>query len=108
MCNEILKLKELLEKEGIPFEIAGTMDGYQIGYPVLPNNSDDICICSVIEFPGSYGYEDDRLEIMGLLNDDEAKYDSVSGHLTAEDVFGRIKKNYDERYEKIEEARQHD
>lgn len=105
MCNEILKLKDLLEKEGIPFEIAGTMDGYQIGYPVLPNNSDDIC--SVIEFPGSYGYDDDTLEIMGLLDDYEAQFDYVSGHLTAEDVFGRIKKDYDERCEKIEEAKRH-
>ena len=99
MCNEILKLKDLIEKEGIPFEFETRKDGYQLVYPSFSSNGN--FICSVVEFPGTYGYEDDKLEIMGLLTFDEYTYDTVVGHLTAEDVFERIKKHYEEYPEVI-------
>ena len=53
-------------------------------------------VCSVIEGYGTYGAEDDRLEIMGLLISEEEANDTVAGWLTAEDVFSRIKKHYEE------------
>lgn len=100
--KEIFKLKELLEKAKIPFEFAdrnplGTAvrwaEKWQIGYPVLPPNDENIC--SVIEGMGTYGQEQDLLEIMGLLSDEEREDDSVKGYLTAEDVFNRIKTHYE-------------
>lgn len=73
--KEIFKLKEMLEKAGIPFEMSSFFDGYQIGYPSLKD--DEYTVCSVIEHNGSYGRESDLLEIMGLLTDDEKKFDSL-------------------------------
>ena len=89
--NEILKLKEMLEKECIPFYIDEMYSGYHISYPKVGNGR----ICSVIEHSMSYGRNNDRLEIMGLLTDKELENDSVVGYLTAEEVFGRIKNHYE-------------
>ena len=97
--NEIFRLKKMLEDEGIPFEFmtmfkeSRTLSGYRIAYP---KDTTKHLVCSVIEHGGSYGHEQDLLEIMGLLTDDEKKGDSVAGWLTAEDVFNRIKEHYTE------------
>lgn len=48
---------------------------------------------SVVQGWCTYGNEDDKLEIMGLLTRDEKRSDSVVGWLTAEEVFNRIKKH---------------
>ena len=99
--NEIFRLKEMLEQAGIPFEFANRTnpkftwaEKWQIGYPVLPPSSERVC--SVLEGFGTYGAEDDKLEIMGLLTPKEEKKETVAGWLTAEDVFMRIKKHYEE------------
>lgn len=89
--QEILRLEVMLQENNIPHEKREYLGGWQICYP---NNAE--VICSVIEHDGSYGREDDRLEIMGLLTSEEEQYDSVVGHLTAEDVFNRIQKYYRE------------
>ena len=97
--KEIFKLKEMLEEANIPFEFEDNSGRsvhfrlYHIGYPVLPPVG---CVCSVVEGNGTYGGKIDKLEIMGLLTEEEKEYDSVKGCLTAEDVFGRIKKHYEE------------
>ena len=91
--KEILKLKKMLKKEKIPYEFHEWFDGYQIGYPVLKPLNERVC--SVIETKHSYGHDEDLLEIMGLLTEEESKDDSVLGHLTAENVFNRIKAHYD-------------
>ena len=70
--NEILKLKTMLEKAGIVFDF----------YPRK-------------ELHGGFC---DRLEIMGLLTKEERKDGTVKGWLTAEDVFARIKKHWEENY----------
>lgn len=95
MYNEILKLKEMLQNNGIPFEIDNMFGGYTIKYP-----SFEECVCSVIEHNGSYGHDDDKIEIMGLLTDEEYEEDTVVGWLTANDVFDRIKKHYEENKQK--------
>lgn len=41
-----------------------------------------------VEHFGSYGNEDDQEEIMGLLTPEEEKWDSVIGHLSAEESNG--------------------
>ena len=88
--NEILRLKEMLEKAEIPFEFNEYMGGYHLCYP-----NKKIKECSVIEHDGSYGREQDLLEIMGLLTDKELQNDDVVGFLSAENVFERIKKHYE-------------
>ena len=89
--KEIFRLKEMLEKATIPFKFKHVFrNGYQIVYP------NDTFICSVIEHDFSYGSDEDLLEIMGLLTNEERKFDSVKGWLTAENVFERIKKHYEE------------
>ena len=84
--TEILKLKELLEKAGIPFVFRRQFDGYTIKY------GDGAC--SVIEHSGSYGADENLLEIMGLTTKKERKNGAVLGYLTADNVFKRIRKHY--------------
>lgn len=88
--EEIFRLKEMLEKENISFIFRNLFDGFQICYPDTKNR-----VCSVIEHNGSYGHSQDRLEIMGLISDEETD-DEVLGYLTAENVFNRIYKHYKE------------
>ena len=56
-------------------------------------------IISIVQGYGTYGEEDDLLEIMGLLTEEEEKIDSVTGYLTAEDVFNRIVKYFKDKSE---------
>ena len=92
--TEIFKLKSMLEESNIPFEFNirefGADKLYHICYP----NGGHGRKCSVIQGKGSYGGEDNLLEIMGLLTEEEEEYDSVLGYLTAENVFDRIEKDF--------------
>lgn len=89
--REIFRLRNMLDKAGIPYLCEnGFMNGLAIAYP----NSEKV-VCSATEHDGSYGREADKIEIMGLLTDEESEYDSVVGWLTAEEVFERIKTNYE-------------
>lgn len=88
--TDILVLKDMLEKGGIPFEFEPLFDGYHICYP-----RKELYVCSVIEHAYSYGSSDDLLEINGLLTKKEAEYDDVVGYLTAINVFDRIKHHWD-------------
>ena len=105
--KEIFKLKRMLEKADIPFEFIecfgydkkllstfpDIMDHYQIFYP---SKGEDQKI-SVIGGFSAYGYEKDKLEIMGLLTPWERfEGNTVVGWLTAENVFKRIKKDWEE------------
>ena len=91
--QEILQLDKLLTEAGIPHEIEQTGDGWHICYPAMKGR----VICSVVEFTGTYGYRNDLLEIQGLLNKEERKYDSVVGFLSAEKVFARIQEDWERR-----------
>ena len=91
MYTEIFRLEEMLEKENIPFEFFDNGKSYQICCP----DSKDRYI-SVIQGGGSYGQNLDKLEIMGLLTEEEMEDDTVLGYLTAEEVFKRIKKHLKE------------
>lgn len=117
--KEIFKLKKMLEKADIPFEFIecfgydkrllsaypDIMDHYQICYPVF---DPDHRIISVIGGFGAYGYEHDKLEIMGLFTPWERfEGNTVIGWLTAENVFKRIKKDWEEnKNERISVAKQ--
>ena len=84
--REIIALDRLLQLKEIPHSFEKFMDGWQICYP----KNDGNWVVSVIEHCGSYGHEQDLLEIMGLLTPEEEQIDSVVGGLTFEDVYNRI------------------
>ena len=110
--QEIFRLKKMLEDADIPFtwrdgwgygkermeeikKIAPDLvEHYQICYPTFDEKYR--CV-SVIEGFGTYGAEEDRLEIMGLLTPEEQKHDRVVGHLSAEEVFKRIQNHYNRK-----------
>lgn len=95
--KEIFRLKKMLEDAKIPFDffemepqartIIPEWEHWHINYPSQAN-----CIVSVIEGIGTYGEQDDKLEIMGGLTKEEKEEGyEVIGWLTAEEVFNRIK-----------------
>jgi hypothetical protein len=85
--NEILKLREMLIKKGIPHKIDARLDGFII-YDVEGCPDFD-----AVEFSGTYGSDSDLIEIMGLLTEREKEDDDVVGWLTARKVMNRIEKN---------------
>ena len=89
--KEIFRLEQMLLESNVPYKLRRLIDGWQICYPDLPP---DNCVCSVIEHFGSYGHEDDLLEIMGLTQNDDGVDGTVEGWLSAEDVFNRICEHY--------------
>lgn len=92
--SEIFRLHGMLAGNDIPHVIRRCLDGWQVCYPMVRPNEG--CIIDAIEHFGSYGREKDLLEIMGLLTPEEEEHDSVCGYLTAENVFERIKKHWEE------------
>lgn len=100
--KEIFKLKALLDEADIPYELSIAnpeseyVGGFHLCYPKFDHISNGFKerVCSVIEHGGSYGNEEDLLEIMGLLTAEEEKEGSVRGYLTAENVYKRIRKHY--------------
>ena len=70
------------------------MDHYQLCYP----SNDENRKISVIGGFGAHGAEQDKLEIMGLLTPWERYHhgDSVIGWLTVDNVYKRIKKDWEE------------
>lgn len=99
--KEIIRLHEMLEGNDIPHVIRRCLDGWQVCYPCCRSN--DECIADAIEHQGSYGREEDLLEIMGLLTHEEEEYDSVAGYLTAENVFERFKEHWEAHKEEAYE-----
>jgi len=96
---EILKLKRMLEKAKIPFKFNDDFfNGYKKpSYQIIiyDKKNKKTKLCDVIYHFGSYGYEQNLLEIMGALTDDERENDSVLGYLTADEVFKRFKYCYE-------------
>ncbi|MBR6678755.1 MAG: hypothetical protein IKL58_00330 [Phascolarctobacterium sp.] len=100
---EIDRLDAILKEAGIPFERDDedlrpehSYWMYRIAYPkkVIVDGHFDT-VCSIIQGDCSYGGNENLLEIMGLLTVEEAEHDSVCGHLTAGNVFERIKKHWE-------------
>lgn len=89
--QEILKLDRMLTDASIPHTLDRLFDGWQVCYPAREQPE---LVMDAIEHYGSYGKDEDKLEIMGLLTPDEEEHDSVLGYLTAEDVFERIRKHH--------------
>lgn len=92
---EMDKLEQLLVEADIPYDKSRVFGGKQLQYPCKGDDR----VCSVILHKGSYGRSEGLLEIMGLLTDEELECDDVVGYLTADDVFSRIKKHWEEKGE---------
>lgn len=114
-CKEIFRLKRMLEKEKIPFEfIKGFGYDKEISKSDFPDLLEHYHICypkkgagmriSVIEGFGTYGREQDRLELLGGFTPYEKFHygNSPIGFLRAENVFKRIKKDWEENKKKGE------
>ena len=84
--KEILRLDHMLDKAGIYHELVRNWNGWCIIYYGHGDNH----VSDAIEHRGSYGQEEDKLEIMGLASDGL----DVEGWLTAEDVFVRWNKHW--------------
>ena len=95
--QEILKLDRMLTDASIPHTLDRFFDGWQVCYPT---REEPELVMDAIEHYGSYGKDEDKLEIMGLLTPDEEEQDSVLGYLTAEDVFERIRKHHNGEWDK--------
>ncbi len=81
--SEAFRLSRMLDAAGVAFHTEDVFGGLHL--------YDDDAGWSVIEHALSYGAGDDLLEIGGsILTAAEREADDVLGHLTAEDVFGRI------------------
>lgn len=99
--KEIFKLKVLLDINNIEYEfydrsILGLnkrVDRLHYQIIIYKDKEKTERLISIVEGLYTYGYEVDKLEIMGLLTEDEEKHDSVVGYLTANEVLDRIIRN---------------
>ena len=94
--TEIFRLRDMLDSAGIEYlytdeSFCLVNTPYEHYHIEVFNPNNHKRIISVIEGNGSYGREQNLLEIMGCLTPEEAENGSVAGWLTAEDVFERIK-----------------
>lgn len=95
---EIERLVSMLDEACIPYERDDDTE-----YNRLVNVSikrikypcNDNFICSAIQGDYTLGGRENLIEIMGLLTDEEHQYDEVRGYLTADEVFQRIKTDWD-------------
>lgn len=87
--TEILKLHRMLSAVNIPHSIDRMFDGWQIVYFYKGKQ-----IADVIQHFGSYGADENLLEIMGLLTPEEKEHHCVLGYLTAEEVFKRFEEDF--------------
>ena len=97
--TEIFKLKAMLENAKVEFEfidrsvdvkLVSLISSYQISVPNIGESQ----IISVNQGNGTYGGDEDLLEIFGLLTPEETKQGDVCGYLTAQNVFERIMAHY--------------
>ena len=94
--KEILKLDRMLSNAVIPHTCERLFDGWKVCYPSA--KSEEI-VMDAIEHYGSFGHDNDTLEIMGLLTPEEEAIDSVLGHLSADEVFARIWFHYTKQWD---------
>ena len=94
--TEIFRLKEMLEKENIPFEFEKDEEykEYIIRIPKECNKEE--CLMIVYQGEYTYGGRNNLLEICGgtTLEERKEQGEEYLGYLTAENVFERIKYCY--------------
>lgn len=99
-CGQLNILERYLKEHGIKYERIdkeklldnekriAQMEIHQINALDDTGNK----LWDVIFHPGSYGYEQGKLELYGCLVDEGKDGDSVAGWLTAQDVIERIER----------------
>lgn len=87
---EILKLENMLVEAGIPYEKKVHLGGW-----LIVMNDGDRYIGDAVEHCGSYGNDEDEIEIMGFDIDPAEEGDSVIGHLSADKTFEYFKRAFD-------------
>lgn len=92
--NPLTELRHLLDEAGIPYKNNPESFMFSIMDRVCYMRDENV-ICSAIWGPNSYGYEEGQIEIMGLLTEEEQERDNVVGYLTPEEVFRRIKEDWE-------------
>jgi hypothetical protein len=80
-------LDKLLTKANIKHILVRFIDGWQVA--IFTNDGEEK-ICDAVQHFGSYGQEEDKIEIMGGITAEEREGDSVLGYLTAEEVAKRF------------------
>lgn len=100
---EITKLRAMLDKAGIPHEDRDYMNTGGIDYQTLYPEAGDKAIYSVIFNKYSYGYEDGALEIAykPYMESGRNVSDGIQGWLSAEEVFKKIKKDWEKHNGRI-------
>lgn len=93
MYQEILRLDKMLTEANIPHTLRKLFDGWQVCYPNTIGSGQTTM--DAIQHRWSYGGDCNQIEIMGLLTPEEQEHDDVVGHLTAEQVFERIRNHYE-------------
>ena len=94
--NEMNKLIKLLAKADIPFEVRGQIfpdfehKMFEKAYVQVVAPSEEHCKIDAIWHPGSYGYEEGLLEIMGPPTEEYG--DGVVGHLTDEEALEHFRR----------------
>ena len=91
--SEMRKLQRMLDEANISYDIRKIFSGEQIEYFGHNDRTKKGRVCSIICHEYSYGSDIELLEIMGFALTDSD--DGVEGYLTAEEVFDRIKKDWD-------------
>ena len=101
---EILKLKRLLIKAGVNFEVCilpdfkdsaepGSLEKYtglKHGVQIILYNKNGVRLADAVQNTFTYGFRKNLIEIMGGLTAEEKRDDDVLGYLTAEDVAERF------------------
>lgn len=99
MLDELENLKLLLEENNIEYKFIferASNPKYNRRLVKLYNEYGDEVLSAICHY-GSYGYEQGKIEIMGLLTKEESKHNSVVGFLDAKNVLKRIKKYLKEK-----------
>lgn len=100
MLDELERLKALLDDNNIEYKFIferASNPKYNRRLVKLYDNYGSEVLSAICHY-GSYGYEQGKIEIMGLLTKTEQKHSSgVVGYLDADNVLKRIKKYLKEK-----------
>lgn len=94
--TEIFRLKEMLERENIPFEFEKDEEYKEYIIRIPKEYNKEECLMIVYQGEHTYGGRNNLLEICGgtTLEERKEQGEEYLGYLTAENVFERIKYCY--------------
>lgn len=92
MLNEMDKLRNMLDVNRIKYNYNVRPEG--IKQIIVYDNG--VEVVDIIYGSGIRGFRQGLLAIIGLLTEEELECDDIVGYLTAENVYNRIKKYFNE------------